>query len=92
MVIYYPDGTVTMTDKRKGVWYTVNPKGIKRVRKFKDNIAYDETKRLKIQEKIDPETSARILIREDGVLTIHYIDEKRIVLMPDGTQILTIFG
>lgn len=32
MSIYYPDGSVTYTDKRKGIWYTVNTKGIKRVR------------------------------------------------------------
>lgn len=34
MQIYYPDGTITTTDKRKGVWFTVNSKGIKRVRKL----------------------------------------------------------
>jgi hypothetical protein len=48
MSIYYPDGTVTITDKRKGVWYTINTVGIKRVRKLKDNLVYDEPKRLKI--------------------------------------------
>jgi 20S proteasome alpha/beta subunit len=48
MVIYYADGTVTSTDKRKGVWFTVNTKGVKRVRKLKDNIVYDEPKRVKI--------------------------------------------
>lgn len=29
------------------------------------------------------------MIREDGVLIINYIDERRLVLHPDGTQILT---
>jgi len=44
---------------------------------------------LKISEKLDPETSAKVLVREDGVLTIKYVDESRLVMMPDGTQILT---
>jgi hypothetical protein len=73
--IYYPDGTITYTDKRKGLWFTVNNKGIKRVRKLKDNVLYDEPKRLKMSEMIDPETNATIRIREDGVLTIVYPDE-----------------
>lgn len=42
MTIYFPDGTITQTDKRKGVWTTTNTKGIKRVRKFKDSVVYDE--------------------------------------------------
>lgn len=90
MVVYYPDGTITSTDKRKGVWFTVNAKGVKRVRKLKDNTVYDEPKRLKFSERIDPETSANIKIREDGVLIIQYIDGKRTVIMPDGTQIYTV--
>lgn len=89
MQIYFPDGSFTYTDKRKGVWFTINSKGIKRVRKLKDNLVYDEPKRLKISEKIDPETNAVIRVREDGVLTINYIDDKKLVQMPDGTQILT---
>ncbi len=40
---------------------------------------------MKITEKIDPETSAAIYVREDGVLTIKYLDESRLVMMPDGT-------
>ena len=60
MQILYPDGTITTTDKRKGVWFTVNTKGVKRVRKLKDNQVYDEPKRMKISEKVDPETSAFI--------------------------------
>ena len=89
MQIFYPDGTITTTDKRKGAWFTVNPKGVKRVRKLQDNLVYDEPRRLRINEKVDPETSAHIKVREDGVLTIVYPDERRLVQFPDGTQVLT---
>ena len=80
---------MTIQDKRKGIWTTVNSKGVKRVRKLRDNSVCDEPRRLKQTEKIDPETNAKVYVREDGVLTIHYIDESRLVMFADGTELLT---
>lgn len=62
---------------------------MKRIRKLRDNSVFDEPKRLKQTEKIDPETNAKVYVREDGVLTINYIDESRLVMFADGTEILT---
>jgi hypothetical protein len=73
-LIYFSDGTLTYSDKRKGIWYTINPFGVKRVRREKDGIVTDEVQRLKIETKIDPETSATLKIREDGVLTVENVD------------------
>jgi hypothetical protein len=87
-LIYFSDGTLTYSDKRKGIWYTINPFGVKRVRKEKDGIVTDEVQRLKIETKIDPETSATLKIREDGVLTVEYVDSSNLIIMPDGTNIL----
>jgi len=87
--ILYPDGTVTVQDRRKGIWTTTNPKGVRRSRKLRDNNVCDEPRRLKINEKIDPETNARVQVREDGVLVISYIDESRLVMFSDGTEIFT---
>lgn len=50
---------------------------------------FDEPRRLKLSEKIDPETNARVTVREDGVLTIRYVDESRLVMFADGTEIFT---
>lgn len=69
-IIYFSDGALTYSDKRKGTWYTINPVGVKRIRKEKDGIVTDEVQRLKIETKIDPETSAELKIREDGVLSV----------------------
>jgi hypothetical protein len=55
-------------DRRRGIWTTVNAKGVKRIRKLRDNSIYDEQRRYRLNEKIDPETNARVIIREDGVL------------------------
>ena len=49
----------------------------------------DETRRLKVTEKIDPETNAKVYVREDGVLTVVYVDESRLVMFADGTEIFT---
>lgn len=87
-IIYFSDGSLTYSNQRHGVWYTINPAGVKRVRKIKDGVISDEMKRLNIQTKIDPETNATLKIREDGVLNIEYIDSSHLIIMPDGTNIL----
>ena len=44
--------------------------------------------KLRIDTKIDPETNAKVQIREDGVLMIEYVDQTSLIVMPDGTNIL----
>ncbi len=80
---------MTIQDRRKGIWTTTNPKGVRRVRRLKDNSVTDEPRRLKLTEKIDPETNALVSVREDGVLTIKYVDDSRLVMFQDGTEIFT---
>jgi len=87
-IIYYIDGSITYTDKRRGVWYTINSAGVKRIRKIKDRIIQDDTVKLRIDTKVDPETNAILKIREDGVLNIEYIDQSLLIVMPDGTNFL----
>jgi len=87
-IIYYGDGAITHSDKRRGVWYTVNAAGVKRVRKLKGRIVTDEETRLRTQVKVDPETNATLQIREDGVLNVEYVDQTTLIVMPDGTNIL----
>lgn len=40
-VMYFPDGTITHTDFKSGLWKTINPKGIYRERNIKSNTASD---------------------------------------------------
>lgn len=87
--ILFADGSVTIQDKRRGTWTTVNSRGVKRIRKLRDNNVFDEPRRLKVNEKIDPETNAKVVVREDGVLIIKYVDESRLVMFADGTEIFT---
>jgi hypothetical protein len=44
------------------------------VRKVKDGIINDEEMKLRTETKVDPETNASLLIREDGLLVIDYVD------------------
>lgn len=89
IVIYYPDGTITSSDKRRGLWYTTNTNGVKRTRRIKDSIIFDDELRLKSESKVDPETNATLLTREDGLLMVDYVDTAKYIIFPDGTQILT---
>jgi len=87
-IIYFPDGTITSTDMRKGIWTTSNAKGVKRIRKTKGRIILDEVTKMKIETKVDPETNAVLEIREDKVLCVKYIDQSQLIIFPDGTNVL----
>jgi hypothetical protein len=87
-IIYYPDGTITMSDKRRGLWYTTNPKGVRRTRRIKDRVIFDDEVPLKSETKTDPETNAVLTTREDGLLLIDYADSTKYIIFPDGTQVV----
>lgn len=48
----------------------------------------DSQQRLQITEKTDPETSATVAVREDGLLTIEYVDRRKLLIFPDHSEIL----
>lgn len=48
IIVYYQDGTITSTDKRRGIWQTINGNGIIRVRRVKGGIISDDMTKLKI--------------------------------------------
>lgn len=89
IMILFADGTVTYTDKRKGIWATINTKGIRRVRKINEREVYDHKTLIEMNEKIDPETNSTIQTRKDGVLIIRYENGTKLVVHKDGTEILT---
>lgn len=59
-IIYFKDGTITKTDHRRGIWTTINSKGIIRERNVRSKIVRDEISVLECQRKVDPETTAVI--------------------------------
>jgi hypothetical protein len=87
-VIYFTDGTITKTDHRRGIWRTTNAKGVVRERNLRMNTVTDLKQRLKTVTKVDPETSAVVEIREDGLLKITYVDRKTLFIFPDNTHLL----
>lgn len=86
-IIYFKDGTITKTDHRRGIWTTINSKGIIRERNVRSKIVRDEISVLECQRKVDPETTAVIQIREDGFLKIDYPDKSCLMIFPDHTRI-----
>ena len=87
-IIYFTDGTITKTDHRRGIWRTTNSKGIVRERNLRTQTFPDLIQRLKTVTTVDPETSAVVEIREDGLLKITYADRKTLFVFPDNTHLL----
>lgn len=87
-MIYFPDGTITTTDHRRGIWKTTNHLGVVRERNLRTGVVKDGMARLAIHDKIDPETNAVVQIREDGMLRIAYPDRRTLLVMPDHSEIL----
>ena len=87
-VIYFPDGTITVTDHRRGIWRTTNHLGVVRERHLRTGVVKDDMQRLVTHEKIDPETNAVVEIREDGLLRIKYPDRRTLLVLPDHSEIL----
>ncbi len=86
-IIYLKDGTITKTDHRRGVWTTINTKGVTRERNVRQKFVKDEIAHMAFQRKTDPETMAVVTIREDGFLKIDYPDKSCLMVMPDHTRI-----
>jgi len=59
-----------------------------RQRNLRQEYVQDAPRRLEIVEKVDPETNAKVYVREDGVLKNVYPDRTTLLIMPDHTQIL----
>lgn len=87
-IIYFPDGSITVTDHRRGIWRTTNSLGVVRERNVRTGVVKDEMQRLSLHEKIDPETNAVVQIREDGMLKIVYPDRRTLLILPDHSEIL----
>lgn len=87
-VMYFPDGTITHTDLKHGVWRSINPKGVYRERNVRANTAFDTKGKYRSVTKVDPESNATVEIREDGLLKVTYADRRILLVFPDKTQML----
>lgn len=85
--IYFANGNVSVRSTDK-VWQTVNNKGRRRAKRQKDGIEY-LLDSIKVSTFIDPETSAKVLIREDWTIVVKYSDGALVALHKDGTKMYT---
>lgn len=86
-ILYFPDGAITYTDHRRGIWRTISAAGVVRERNLRTQTVSDSVIRLECNRKVDPETQAVVNIREDGFLKIDYEDRSYLCIMPDNTKI-----
>ena len=86
-VIYMRDGTIKKTDRHRGIWTTINRKGVVRERNLRTGAVTDLPKRLHSNLKVDPETGASLNIREDGFLKVEYVNGNVLMVYADHTKI-----
>jgi hypothetical protein len=55
-ILCFSDGTITYTDLRRGIWKTINDKGIVRERNLRNGVVQDQVVKLESTHKVDPET------------------------------------
>jgi len=85
--ICFANGNVSTRSTDK-VWQSVNNKGRRRAKRQKDGIEY-LLDSIKVSTFIDPETSARVQIREDWTIVVKYSDGALVALHKDGTKMYT---
>ena len=84
--VLYPDGVVARFSKSNMEWIVTNNKG-KRV-SYKDNVHRD-LPAIPCAFETDAVTNAKMMIREDDVCSVRYVDGSLYVQHSDGTQMHT---
>ncbi|CAG9330394.1 unnamed protein product [Blepharisma stoltei] len=85
--ILMPSGDFSTRSKDR-VWVCTNNKGMRLVKRMKDGVSYN-LEPIKVQSFTDPETLAKVIIREDLVMKITFSDNSYAAFHPDGTKIHT---
>ncbi|OMJ77048.1 hypothetical protein SteCoe_23447 [Stentor coeruleus] len=80
-----PTGEVSVQSKDK-LWVITNNKGRRLAKRNRNSFPMD---RIQVTTQIDAETLAKVIIREDLVLSLKFSDSSFAVLHQDGTRIYT---
>jgi hypothetical protein len=80
--VLYPDGQVAHFSKEDMSWTIINEKGKKQI--FKDGVVRD-VEAVPTALETDPDTLAKVTIREDNVCTVEYPSGAIFVKHADGT-------
>jgi hypothetical protein len=86
--IMHANGNFAEFNPKNQQWTSTNNLGKRRGRKVKDGQDFDVEPKIPCNVSVDPETSARIMIREDFVLSITYTNGSVFTQHHDGTKFL----
>ena len=84
----FANGNTSYFNAENQLWNIVNNKGMRRV-KTRDSLIQCEIESIPCATKTDPDSGARVMIREDSTVSITYADGKLFTQHCDGTKILT---
>ena len=84
--ILHPDGNTALFRRQTNSWLITNNKGKRRLRHVESGREEDFSS-IPCAHKTDPESLAKVMIREDNVISIAYADSSVLTLHADGTKI-----
>lgn len=84
--VLYPNGYKSYFDRENMTWTVTNNKGMRRV--LKDGVQWDLDS-IPCATETDAVTNAKMMIREDNVITIQFQDGSFYCQHADGTQMRT---
>lgn len=84
--VLFPDGVVANFSKKKLEWILINNLGKRR--QFKDGI-YRDLEQIPTAVETDQNSGAKMMIREDGIVTVTYLDGSVYCHHKDGTKMHT---
>jgi hypothetical protein len=86
--IMFANGNFAEYDPSERLWFSTNNKGIRRGKTLEGLIEFDSGE-IPCATKTDPTTEAKVMVREDGVVTVTYKDFSKLTQHRDGTRIFT---
>jgi len=84
--LLFPDGVRATFSRQNLEWIVTNNKGMQRA--LKDGV-FRDLKKIPCAKETDSETGARMMIREDQVITVTYKDGSLFCQHQDGTKMHT---
>lgn len=84
----FANGNFSTFCPKKGIWTSINNKGMRWVRRELDNITHDITA-IPCAYETCALTNSRVMFRDDGVISISYTDGWTYTVHKDGTKMFT---
>ncbi|KRX02221.1 hypothetical protein PPERSA_04843 [Pseudocohnilembus persalinus] len=87
--VYYANGNTSYTQGKSFPWITTNNKGLRKSRSKNQERVEEQHDSINCAKRTDPQSGAKIIIREDETIFITYPEGNTYCKFQDGTEITT---